>query len=75
MVDHLIQPVVHKGRQYDQKPVLRYNIITVETQTILHLMHLADASLQSDLQCIQTIHFISMCSYNVKNPLLHLDFF
>ncbi len=24
-------------------------------------MHLADAFIQSDLQCIQAIHFISMC--------------
>ncbi len=24
-------------------------------------MHLADAFIQSDLQCIQDIHFVSMC--------------
>ncbi len=31
-------------------------------------MHLADAFIQSDLQCIQTMHFVSMCIPWELNP-------
>ncbi len=31
-------------------------------------MHLADAFIQSDLQCIQAIHFFSMCVPWESNP-------
>ncbi len=34
-----------------------YNVITVSTFTF---MHLADALIQSDIQCIQVIHFLSV---------------
>ncbi len=30
-------------------------------------LHLADAFIQSDLQCIQVIHFLSVCVSVVKN--------
>ncbi len=33
-------------------------------------MHLADTFIQSDLQCIQTIHFTSMCVNWELNPQL-----
>jgi len=29
---------------------------------LVTFMHLADAFIQSDLQCIQAIHFLSVCS-------------
>ncbi len=36
----------------------------------LTFMHLADALIQSDLQCIQVIHFLSVCMYNDDKILI-----
>ncbi len=39
------------------------------TDTLFTCMHLADAFIQSDLQCIQVIHlFVSMCVPRESNP-------
>ncbi len=49
-------------RYYGKAADLRPNVSTFFSYSIT-CMHLADTFIQSDLQCIQVIHFLSVCVF------------
>ncbi len=57
-------------REFRKDPVRSEVLTTSErsASTFFTFMHLADAFIQSDLQCIQAIHFYHMCVLWELNP-------
>ncbi len=53
--------------QYDVK----MGVTSTDSSTVFTFMHLADAFIQSDLQCFQAIHFFSMYARVCMQYFLH----